>query len=332
MKASLLLAILLTTLHACTGGHAGFVNGPDAATTSGGGTTGGGPSPTPSPLPPPGDHNAVATLTISGTQAVLLNGLVQLRCDTAKATCDLGDLTHGSVVVSGATWRVGSVAANAAGAQSIATSNNANDALGTGKTLRITTSQPGNPSLIWEATLYTGLPYVVLAVGVDNVTSSPIRVNDLHPWVGGILNPNQVVDHPMTLNGPSGGQETLVLPGLSRLVPNNLALTWQDANQARRSMVLGGLTHHEWFKRVNLAAVGAPDVAAARQASLSALQAAGRRSVGLPRLRLRRDLRAGHRWCEHHPNPGRPIPVQRFRRPPGAVQHRGGWQCRALSV
>jgi len=111
-------------------------------------------------------------------------------------------------------------------------------------------SRASEPTLLLEITLYDREGFLVLAAGIENTSGKPLRVREFYPLAGGHAFP-QVgeMGEPKTVNGESGGRDTSVRSGPFRSSANNLLLTFRDGGR-RRSLVLGGLTYHEFRKSV----------------------------------------------------------------------------------
>jgi len=215
-------------------------------------------------------NDAVA---VSGTPAAatIENALVRVEYDLARGTYAAIDRRDGSVCIRGACARVNDLASNQAGWRHRYDSRPAAGAPGA-KTLVIKSTQEAKPSLILEITLYPGKGFVVLGAGVENAAEKEIQVKEICPLSGAEAFPGaRPRSDVRTLNGPGGAGQTRVAgdpqgAGVFRTSPNNLLLTFRAAEK-RYSLVMGGLTYHEFLK---FASVGG-SIQQLRRATLKSL-------------------------------------------------------------
>lgn len=198
-----------------------------------------------------------------GSTVSIQNALVRVDCDLSKGVYSAIDRKGGAVAISGARTEIDGLSSDTPGLRRTWYTRDVKDALGRGKTLGIVCSTVGKPSLILEITLYSGKGFLALAAGVENKTGADIRVKEIRPLVGGNVFPAMSAKRNIkTLNAYGGSGETSVASGPSRESANNMLLTFTGAGK-RRSLVLGGLTYHEFIK---FARVG-PAAAASRAAA-----------------------------------------------------------------
>jgi hypothetical protein len=126
------------------------------------------------------------------------------------------------------------------------------DDLGEGKSLLVRSSAAGKPTLLLEITLHSGSGAIILGAGVENTLGTAVQVMQLDPLSNARLSvPSSDLKECRTLDGLSGSGATMVRNGLVRESPNNLLLTCAAAGK-RRSVVLGGLTYHDFAKWVSI--------------------------------------------------------------------------------
>jgi hypothetical protein len=126
------------------------------------------------------------------------------------------------------------------------------DDLGEGKSLLIRSSAAGKPTLLLEITLHSGSGAIVLGAGVENTLGTIVQVKQLDPlWNASLTLASSDLKECRTLDGLSGSGATRVRDGLVRESPNDLLLTCAAAGK-RRSVVLGGLTYHDFAKWVSI--------------------------------------------------------------------------------
>ncbi len=122
------------------------------------------------------------------------------------------------------------------------------DSLGRGRTLAVECSHPGQPTLLLEITLYDGYGFLALRSGIVNTTKQPLRVKQFYPLTAASAFPEAgEIAHAKSLDGEGGGRDTAVRPGPARSSSNNVLMTFRNGDR-RRTVVLGGLSYHEWMK------------------------------------------------------------------------------------
>ena len=127
-----------------------------------------------------------------------------------------------------------------------------NDDLGEGKSLLIRSSAAGKPTLLLEITLHSGSGAIILGAGVENTLGTIVQVKQLDPlWNARLSVASSELKECRTLDGLAGSGATMVRNGLVRESPNNLLLTCAAAGK-RSSVVLGGLTYHDFAKWVSI--------------------------------------------------------------------------------
>ena len=245
------------------------ING--VTSTPGGPTPSGGTSPTPTGGPTPVSTDPPSTSITAGVSATLQNGYARLDCDLQRGVCTATDRITGTAVVVDGSWRLGTANSTDSGYVHTAAADNANDAMGQGKSLVITSALAGQPTLVMRATYYTSSPALTLAVGLTNSTMQATTLTSWAALTQGQVMPRAVLQNPVTLNGAGGGRATSMEPTAARTSTNNIALTWTDATLGRRSLVAGGLTYQDFVKTVSLA----PSVTIDRQTQLAQQLASG---------------------------------------------------------
>ena len=194
------------------------------------------------------------TIAQQGSVVRIENARVSVSYDLSKGTFNATDKRSAKAVIANAHARIGDWPANAADTRHEWKSRTVRDDLGKGKTLAIRSSREGQPRLLLEITLYQEHGFAVLAGGLENTLDREIQLKEFHPLEGGEILPGVPAGGPAiidakTLNAPSGARDTRVTAGPFRVTPNNLMLTFTDAG-ARRTIVAGGLTYHEFLKSV----------------------------------------------------------------------------------
>lgn len=211
------------------------------------------------------DREDLVRITHGARWVAIQNRQVGVVFDLVAGTYDVIDRRTGEIGVAGAHAEVNRLATNAPGLKATWSGSAVRDALGKGMALRISAVEPRETAILFEVKLYEGSGFVSLCAGLDNRTGGPARLMDYRPMAGGVVFPAvKSWSNCKTLNGPSGALQTQVSEGPYRESSNNLLLTFRDG-AARRSIVAGGLTYHEFVKAVSLS----PDPSPARESVLS---------------------------------------------------------------
>lgn len=193
------------------------------------------------------------TVQATANPATIANPKLRVVFDTTLGTWGAEALTDGTKLVTGAVSRVNGWSSAAPGARHQVDLLEIRDNLGTGRTLLVRSSAPGQPELLSRITLYDDSDCIVLGCGVRNDLGNDIRVMEFSPLAGASLFPEAgEMKDAKTLDGVSGSGGNSV-GGLTRNSPNNLLLTFTDGAR-RQSVVAGGLTYHDFAKWVDLAA------------------------------------------------------------------------------
>lgn len=190
---------------------------------------------------------------IRAGKATIRNGLVRIDFDLKTGLYDVTPLGKPDQAVHGARVRIGDRNSSDKSLHRTGTERAISDALGKGKALRIAMEKPRGPKLFLEFQLREGSGAVALGIGVGNTSKGPIRIGGFAPLTGGKL-AGAARTKVKTLDAPSGALQTQVLDGPYRSSHNNLLLT-MVANGRRRSVVLGGLTYHEFTKSAALSSL-----------------------------------------------------------------------------
>lgn len=99
--------------------------------------------------------------------------------------------------------------------------------------------------------LRDGKGFVALGSGLVNGRSYGVRVKSFQPLAGGDVFPSLDKKDAKNLNGGAGSTRNLVREGADLTCGNSLLYTF-TANGVRRSLVMGGLTYHDFAKHAAL--------------------------------------------------------------------------------
>ncbi len=197
-----------------------------------------------------------------GQVAGIENSFVKIYYDLSRGTYRAVDKRNNSVCISEAVTSIGVLNSSDSGFTHAWQSEPAKDALGIGKTLKITSSKPGLPAIILEITLYTNKGFIVLTAGIDNKTGYPIQVKSIHPLDAKAFAGLDLDADFKMLDGNGGGEYTRVTSENTLSCRNNLLVTFGKAG-ARKSLVIGGLTYNDFekFAKASKNSKGAPAAA-----------------------------------------------------------------------
>jgi len=189
------------------------------------------------------------------TQVILSNGAAEISFNLESGRYSGKNLLTGKFAFSDAQFRLdaGKRSWRAPKMTYRFEQEDVNDALGTGKRLRIyhQAAQGYNPIRILLVTLYDGKPFVVLGFGVKNQFSYDVRVAEAQVLYTGELFKDQQVEEPRVLRGGAGAEPTFVEQDWQIQADNSAMLTYKDQGQ-RRTLVAGGLKYKEFMRKVAL--------------------------------------------------------------------------------
>ena len=192
----------------------------------------------------------------SDHRLTLENEQVRFVYDLSEGTYVAIDKRDGARCIQDACLQIDDVTTSTPGLKHTWESRDIADELGRGKSVLIKSGKPGGAVLLFEVTLYEGRPCIVMGGGIENVTSQPIQLKRIKPVAAGTLFKGfDTTRNFRLLDGNGGGEPlewgvkkyTAVYEGNYVHSRNNLLLTF-GANETRRSLVMGGLTYHDFEK------------------------------------------------------------------------------------
>jgi hypothetical protein len=218
---------------------------------------------------------------------VLENDQVRVEYDLTKGTYSASSRNDKTANIVGACLRINEFAADAAGLAHSWEIVPVKDELGTGRRLVVKVNGPGRPELILGIALYDKCSFLALSSGLKNTLGQSISVKEINPLhhakaFDGVSGKADL----RMLNGPGGaglgprmdgvsqeiGLQTRVHSTTTMECPNNLLATFVSNGQ-RKSIVVGGLTYHDYAKVASAARVGADEL----EASVMNWDATGKR-------------------------------------------------------
>lgn len=199
---------------------------------------------------------ADVTVSESNNRVVIENDVVRFEYDLSKGRYNAIDRRDNSVCIKDGCFQINDTKTTAPGLVHTWKSKAVSDRLGKGKAITVKSSKPGQVGLLFEVTLYEDKGCIVFAGGIVNSTSSPVRLKLIEPLAEGTLFAGlDMTKNFRLLDGNGGGEPlewgvkkyTAVHKGNYVYSRNNLLVTFGE-NETRRSMVMGGLTYHDFEK------------------------------------------------------------------------------------
>jgi len=227
-------------------------------------------------LSAPGISSAGPSAGQHGDLVVLQNEHVRIEYNLASGTYSARSRKDTSSNLTGASLQVDAFSSATSGLIRTWKSVPCKDDLGSGRKLLVQASGAGTPDLILEIALYDNRSFLALSGGLKNTLGQSIRVKEINPvhHATAFEGVSPKSDLRM-LNGPGGaglgprmdgvkpevGLQTRVHSVTSLESPNNLLATFVSHGQ-RKSIVLGGLTYHDYSKYATAARGGNDDLVA----------------------------------------------------------------------
>lgn len=192
----------------------------------------------------------------SGQSLAIENENVRFVYSLSQGTYVATDKRDDTICIQDGHLQIDDVATNTPGFKHAWESRTISDELGKGKSILIKSSRPGQAMLLFEVTLYENRPYIVFGGGIENTTSRPVQLKLIKPIAEGTLFKGLDMTRNFRLLDGNGGGEplewgvkkyTAVYNGNYVYSRNNLLMTF-GANETRRSLVMGGLSYHDYEK------------------------------------------------------------------------------------
>jgi hypothetical protein len=184
------------------------------------------------------------------------NEIVKFIYDLSRGSYDAVDKRTNAMCIKNGYVQINDVTTLMPGFVHTFKSRQVSDELGKGKVLSIQCSKAGSPSLLFEVTLYQEKSCIVFQGGIENATSEPVQLKVIKPIADATLFDGfDMKTNFRMLDGNSGGEPlewgvkkyTAVYKGNYVSTRNNVLITFGE-NETRRSMVMGGLTYHDFEK------------------------------------------------------------------------------------
>jgi len=200
--------------------------------------------------------NADVVISKSNNTLVIENNIVRFEYDLSGGQYNAIDRRDNSVCIKDAYFQINDYTTTMPGLEHTWKSKTVSDKLGKGKAITIKSSKPGQPELLFEITLYEDKSIIVFAGGIENTTNNPVRLKQIKPLAEGTLFAGFDMSKNFRLMDGNGGGEplewgvkkyTAVHSGNHIHSRNNLLMTFGEY-ETRRSLVMGGLTYHDYEK------------------------------------------------------------------------------------
>ncbi len=205
---------------------------------------------------------AETTVNKHGSIVELQNELVKVDCDLAKGTYSAYSRKEKSSSITNGSLKIDGYSSDTSGLNCTWKSSALKDGVGAGRMLQINFAGHDRPELILQISLYDHKSLISIGGGITNSLGKSLRVNQIEPLFHAKafegLSPKSDL---RMLNGPGGaglgprmdgvkqeiGDQTKVRRTNSMECPNNLLATYLNVGK-RHSIVLGGLTYHDYTK------------------------------------------------------------------------------------
>ncbi len=199
---------------------------------------------------------ARVTVGQSDHRIMLENEHIRFAYDLARGQYTATDKRDDSAGIKDGIFEIHGVASDGPGLAHTWQSEDVLDELGHGKSITITSSSPGQCDLLFEVTLYDHRTCLVFAGGIENITDLPVQLKLIKPLAAGTLFDGlDMTKNFRLLDGNGGGEPlewgvkkyTAATEGNYTYSRNNILMTFGEY-ETRRSLVMGGLTYHEYEK------------------------------------------------------------------------------------
>ena len=203
-----------------------------------------------------GVAHAEVVVVQSGRTLAMENDVVRFEYDLSTGCYVAIDRRDHSVCMKKGVFQANDLTTATPGLEHRWQSEAVSDELGEGKTILIESGRPGQVTLLFQVTIYEDRGCIVLTGGIDNRTDSSVQLKVIRPVSGAILFDGfTMADNFRLVDGYSGGEPlewgvraySPVHKGNHIHTRNNVLMTFRE-QQTRRSLVMGGLTYHDFEK------------------------------------------------------------------------------------
>lgn len=183
------------------------------------------------------------------------NGIVKLEFDLKAGTYKGIDLKTGQICIYNAVWRINDNLSSEADNISYSITD-IQDSLGTGKTIRLQSNKEGQPSMVFDFSLYDEKTYVIMQGGIKNNTSSDAIIKELSPIANAKLFQGlDISENFRVIDGEGGGATTYIRRTPSLTTQNNMIIHF-GTDDNMHSIIGGGVSYSEFAKYASIGTGG----------------------------------------------------------------------------
>ena len=188
------------------------------------------------------------TTTEDGDEVVMENAKLKVSYNLAQGSYSVYDKAAGKTMITDAHYKMGDLSSNASALKNTYSLKPINDALGEGTALVIQSSANGQGNaLIYEIGLYDNEGFFTLNWGFVNNSGSSLQLKQYHILNAKAFKDHQFIDY-KTLDGESSEYQTRVTTQDTLTSKNNILATFGAKGKKKHSLVIGGLSYHEFEK------------------------------------------------------------------------------------
>lgn len=196
-------------------------------------------------------HCMLAVVLVAGNclAASIENKWVKIEVNEKTGKCRFIDKARGETVVDEIAPVFDEMCVADEGRRNSCVTDNGSNEFGKGEKLTLVSDKPGETVLRVGFTLYEKHPFVDISWSVKNLGKEPIYIKN-PDVLNNALAFGNVKDKPnlKVLDGNGGGTTTMVVDKPKVECHNNLLVTFGEEGKSRRSLVIGGLTYHDYQK------------------------------------------------------------------------------------
>jgi len=224
-----------------------------------------------------GVGHAEVTVVQSGDTLAIENSVVRFEYDLSNGRYAAIDRRDHSVCIKDGTFQANELTTTMLGLEHRWRSKSVSDELGEGKAIFIESGRPEQITLLFQVTIYKDRSCIVLQGGIENRTAHAVQLKSIKPLSQGTVFSEFNMGRNFRLVDGYGGGEPLewgpraytpVHQGNYIHSRNNVLMTFGEG-QTRRSLVMGGLTYHDFEKFTTISQPRQIELAADRDGTRS---------------------------------------------------------------
>jgi hypothetical protein len=200
--------------------------------------------------------NQTCSIVQTGDTVVLQNNRIGFEYDLSRGIYRVVDNRDNIAPVSNAFLKINDWTTTDKGLKQSWTQRRVSDELGAGLAMDLTVASADRPSMLFSFVIYENQGFLSISGGIANTTDKPIQVKDIYALADGrIYHGTDISQNFGLVDGYSGGEPLEY--GRRQYSPlhrenslksrNNLMVTFGKGS-SRRSLVMGGLTYHDFEK------------------------------------------------------------------------------------